>query len=75
MSGILFAIRLRDGLYVERKAQMIEADKIKMNSCFGKVNGVGIPTNIDLCRVIPQPTQVPMMTPEKELEMTKIKAS
>jgi len=75
MSGILFAIRFLDGLYVDRKAQMIEAVRMKMNSCFGKVKGVGIPTNIDLCRVIPHPTQVPMMTPEKELETTKMKAS
>ena len=42
-----------------------------MNSCLGKVKGVGIPTNIDLCTVIPQPTMVPMTTPEKELERTR----
>ena len=54
---------------------MTEAVRIKINSFFGKVSGVGIPTNIDLCKVIPQPTKVPMMTPEKELETTRTKAS
>ena len=34
-----------------------------------------MPTNIDRCSVMPHPTQVPMITPEKELEMTKMKAS
>lgn len=68
-------MRFFDGLYVEKKAHSIEAVKMKMNSFFGNVNGVGMPTNIDLYRVMPQPTKVPMMTPEKELEMTRMKAS
>ena len=48
ISGILFAIRFLVGLYVEKKAHRIEAVNMKMNSFFGNVNGVGIPTNIDL---------------------------
>ena len=48
MSGMLFDIRFLDGLYVEKKAQAIEAVSMKMNSFFGNVSGVGIPTNIDL---------------------------
>jgi len=72
---MLFAIKFFDGPYVLRKEQMTEAERIKMNSFLGKVSGVGIPTNIDLCKVIPQPTKVPMMTPEKELEITRTKAS
>lgn len=75
MSGMLFAIRFLDGLYVEKKAHRIEAVNMKMNSFFGNVNGVGIPTNIDLYRVMPQPTHVPITTPEKELDMTRMKAS
>ena len=58
-----------------RKAHAIDAVGIKINSFFGKVRGVGMPTNIDRCSVMPHPTQVPMITPEKELEMTKMKAS
>ena len=48
MSGMLFDMRFLDGLYVEKKAQAIEAVRMKMNSFFGNVSGVGIPTNIDL---------------------------
>ena len=75
MSGMLNFMRFWDGLYVDRKAQMIETVKMEKNSLRGKVRGVGIPMNIDLCMVMDQPTQVPMMTPEKELDNTRIKAS
>ena len=72
---MLIFIRFFEGPYVLRNAHPIDADSIKINSFFGKVSGVGIPTNIDLCSVMPQPTQVPMITPENELESTKMKAS
>ena len=75
MSGMLFAMRFFAGPYVLRKEQTTEAARMNRNSFVGKVSGVGIPTNIDLCRVIPQPTQVPIITPLKELERTKMKAS
>jgi len=75
MSGMLRAIRFLEGLYVLKNAQIIEADRMNKNSLYGKVNGVGIPTNIDLCSVIPHPTQVPITTPESELEMTRMNAS
>ena len=75
MSGILFAIRALEGLYVLRKAQAIDVVKMNTNSFLGNVSGVGMPTNIDRSRVMPQPTQVPINTPENELETTKIKAS
>ena len=48
---------------------------MNMNSYFGKVSGVGIPINIERRRVMPHPTNVPMNTPEKELETTRINAS
>ena len=75
MSGMLFAMRAFDGLYVLRNAQIIEAVKINKNSFFGKVSGVGMPTNIDRSNVMPQPTKVPIKTPEKELEITSMNAS
>ena len=75
MSGMLLASRFFDGLYVLRNAHMIEADRIKMNSCLGKVSGVGMPMNIERCRAMPQPTHVPITTPENELERTKMNAS
>ena len=75
MSGMLLAISAFDGLYVLKKAQIIDAVRIKTNSFFGNVSGVGIPISIALSRVMPQPTMVPIKTPEKELETTKMKAS
>ena len=45
------------------------------NSFCGKVSGVGIPTNMLLCIVMLHPTQVPITTPEKEEESTRINAS
>ena len=48
MSGMLFDIRFLEGLYVEKNAHAIDAVNMKMNSFFGNVSGVGIPTNIDL---------------------------
>ena len=75
MSGMLLAIKFLDGPYVLKNAQITDADKMNRNSFLGNVSGVGMPTNIDLCTVIPHPTQVPMTTPEKELEMTRMKAS
>lgn len=48
MSGILLASKFLEGPYVDKKAQAIEAVKMNMNSFFGNVSGVGIPTNIDL---------------------------
>ena len=58
-----------------KKAQIIDVVRIKTNSFCGKVSGVGIPTNIERSRVIPQPTNVPITTPEKEAETTRMKAS
>ena len=75
MSGMLLAIRFLEGLYVERKAQMIDAVSTKRNSFLGKVSGVGMPINIERCRVMLQPTQVPITTPEKELDSTRMNAS
>ena len=75
MSGMLLFIKFFEGPYVLRKAQMIEAVKMKQNSLTGNVNGVGMPTNILLYTVMLHPTQVPMTTPEKELDMTRMKAS
>ena len=72
---MLFAINAFDGLYVLKKAHIIDVDRIKMNSFYGNVKGVGIPTNIDLSIVIPKPTQVPITTPENELDTTRMKAS
>ena len=72
---MLFCIKFLEGLYVEKNAHIIDAVNMNMNSFFGNVNGVGIPTNIDLCRVMPHPTQVPMTTPENELDKTSINAS
>lgn len=40
--------RFLAGPYVLKKAHIIDAVRIKMNSFFGKVNGVGMLTNIDL---------------------------
>ena len=48
---------------------------MKKNSFYGKVSGVGIPTNILLCMVMLHPTHVPIATPENEEESTKMKAS
>ena len=75
MSGMLFCMRFLEGLYVEKKAHTMDAVSMNMNSFFGNVNGVGIPTNIDLYSVMPHPTQVPITTPEKELDRTSINAS
>jgi len=75
MSGMLLAMRAFEGLYVLRKAQIIEVVRMKINSFCGKVRGVGMPTNIERNNVMPQPTQVPMTTPEKELDTTRINAS
>ena len=72
---MLFYMRFLEGLYVEKKAHTIDAVSMNRNSFFGKVNGVGIPTNIDLYSVMPQPTQVPITTPENELDRTSINAS
>ncbi len=58
-----------------KKAHIIDVDRIKMNSFYGNVKGVGIPTNIDRNIVIPQPTHVPITTPENELDTTRMKAS
>jgi len=54
---------------------VIETQKTKMNSRIGNVNGVGRLTNIARCIEILHPTQMPMSTPEKLEEMTRIKAS
>ena len=75
MSGILNLMRLVAGLYVLKKAQMIDTVTINRNSFCGNVSGVGIPTNILLCIVILHPTQVPIATPEKDEDSTRIKAS
>ena len=75
MSGMLLAISDFDGLYVLKKAQIIDAVRIKKNSFFGNVSGVGMPTIIARSKEMPQPTMVPMKTPEKELETTRMKAS
>jgi len=64
-----------EGLYVLKKAQIMDAVRMKMNSFLGKVSGVGMPTNMERSIVMPQPTSVPMNTPEKELETTRMKAS
>lgn len=62
-------------MYVLKKAQMIDTVTMKMNSFCGKAKGVGMPMNILLYKVMLQPTHVPMITPEKEDESTKMKAS
>lgn len=72
---MLFAIRFFAGPYVLKNEHMTEAVKMNRNSCLGNVSGVGIPTNIDRWSVMPQPTQVPIITPLKELERTRMKAS
>ena len=75
MSGMLLFIRFLEGPYVLRKAQIIDTVRMKKNSLKGKVSGVGMPTNILLCTEMLHPTQVPIRTPEKEPEMTRMKAS
>ena len=68
-------IKFLDGLYVLKKAQMMDTVEMKRNSFYGKVKGVGMPTNILLCMVMDQPTQVPIATPENDDEITKMNAS
>lgn len=75
MSGMLLAISAFAGLQVLKNAHIMEAVRMNMNSYLGKVSGVGIPTNIERNKVMPQPTKVPINTPENELEMTRMKAS
>ena len=54
---------------------MIETVTMKRNSFYGKVSGVGIPTNILLCIVILHPTHVPIATPENDDDNTNMNAS
>ena len=75
MSGIDLAMSAFDGLYVLKKAQIIDAVRMKTNSFLGKVSGVGMPIISDRSKVMPQPTAVPIQTPEKELDTTRMKAS
>ena len=75
MSGMLLFIRFFDGPYVLKNAHIIDTVKMKKNSFPGKVNGVGIPTNMLLCTVMLQPTHVPITTPENELDTTRMNAS
>ena len=75
MSGIDLAIKFLDGLYVLKKAHTIDTDKIPINSFLGKVKGVGIPINMDLWIERPQPTTVPIATPDRELDKTRMNAS
>ena len=75
MSGMLLFIKFLEGPYVLRKAHMIDTVKMKKNSLTGNVNGDGIPMNMLLCTVMLHPTRVPMTTPEKLLERTRMKAS
>ena len=75
MSGMLLFIKFFEGPYVLKNAQMIETVRMKKNSLPGKVNGVGMPTNMLLCTEMLHPTQVPITTPEKELEITRMNAS
>ena len=75
MSGILLFIKFLDGPYVLRKAQMIDTVRMKKNSLPGNVKGGGIPMNMLLYTVMLHPTHVPIMTPEKELDITRMKAS
>ena len=75
MSGILLAMSNFTGLYVLRKAHNIEAPEMKINSLCGNEKGAGIPMNIERCNEMAQPRNVPMMTPVKELESTRMNAS
>ena len=75
MSGMLFAMSSLTGLYVLKKAHIIEATDMKINSLCGNEKGAGIPTNRDRCNEIAQPKNVPIMTPVKELDSTRMKAS
>ena len=75
MSGMLLFIKFLEGPYVLRNAHMIETVNMKKNSFRGNVNGDGIPMNMLLWTVMLQPTRVPITTPEKLLDKTRIKAS
>lgn len=72
---MLLFIRFFEGPYVLKKAQMMDTASVEKNSLHGNVNGVGMPMNMLLCTVMLQPTHVPMITPEKELDTTRMNAS
>jgi hypothetical protein len=75
ISGIVLLINYLEGVYVLKKAQMIDTKDTKINSLNGNTNGVGIFTNIALWKEILHPTHEPIITPEKELATTRMKAS
>lgn len=63
------------GEYVEKKAQVMDASTIEMNSFCGKVKKRGICEKVHCYMVMVQPTIVPIIMPEKADETTKMKAS
>ena len=58
-----------------RKAHRMDELTMKTNSYWGNVSGVGIPMKMERCRVMDQPTRVPITTPENELLSTRMNAS
>ena len=58
-----------------KKAQNIETIMIRMNWFQGKKNTNGICVNTTYCSTIVNPTMKPIITPSRQLAITRVKAS
>ena len=63
------------GRHVEKTAQRIDPKRINTNSLYGNKIVAGSSINIDLWKLIENPTIVPINTPENDAATTKTKAS
>ena len=63
------------GPNVLKKAQMIDKPIINKNCFHGKKNVKGIPVNTAYYKTIVYPTMQPMITPSKQLAITRMNAS